>query len=64
MSFEKLNLIKPVQKALDEEGYTIPTPIQQQAIPLILERKDILGCAQTGTGKTAAYASPYIADPS
>ena len=60
MSFEKLNLIKPVQKALDEEGYTIPTPIQQQAIPLILERKDILGCAQTGTGKTAAYAVPIL----
>jgi ATP-dependent RNA helicase RhlE len=60
MSFEKLNLIKPVQKALDEEGYTIPTPIQQQAIPIILERKDILGCAQTGTGKTAAYAVPIL----
>jgi ATP-dependent RNA helicase RhlE len=60
MSFEKLNLIKPVQKALDEEGYTIPTPIQQQAIPLILERKDVLGCAQTGTGKTAAYAVPIL----
>ena len=64
MSFEKLNLIKPVQKALDEEGYTIPTPIQQQAIPLILERKDILGCAQTGTGKTAAYAVPILQNPS
>jgi ATP-dependent RNA helicase RhlE len=60
MSFEKLNLIKPLQKALDEEGYTIPTPIQQQAIPLILERKDVLGCAQTGTGKTAAYAVPIL----
>jgi ATP-dependent RNA helicase RhlE len=60
MSFEQLNLIKPIQKALDEEGYTIPTPIQQQSIPIILERKDILGCAQTGTGKTAAYAVPIL----
>jgi ATP-dependent RNA helicase RhlE len=60
MSFEKLNLIPPVQKALDEEGYKIPTPIQQRAIPLILERKDVLGCAQTGTGKTAAYAVPIL----
>jgi ATP-dependent RNA helicase RhlE len=60
MSFEKLNLIKPIQKALDEAGYTIPTPIQQRAIPVILERKDILGSAQTGTGKTAAYAVPIL----
>jgi len=60
MSFEKINLIKPVQKALAEEGYTIPTPIQKQAIPIILERKDLLGCAQTGTGKTAAFAVPIL----
>lgn len=60
MSFEKLNLIKPIQKALDEEGYTIPTPIQQRAIPVILEGRDILGSAQTGTGKTAAYAVPIL----
>ncbi|HUX59957.1 MAG TPA: DEAD/DEAH box helicase, partial [Ignavibacteriaceae bacterium] len=60
MSFEKLNLIKPIQKALAEEGYTHPTPIQSQAIPVILERKDILGCAQTGTGKTAAFAAPIL----
>ena len=60
MSFEILNLIKPIQTALTNEGYTIPTPIQQQAIPVILERKDILGCAQTGTGKTAAFAIPIL----
>jgi ATP-dependent RNA helicase RhlE len=60
MSFEKINLIKPIQKALAEEGYTIPTPIQKQAIPIILERNDLLGCAQTGTGKTAAFAVPIL----
>lgn len=60
MSFEKLNLIKPLQTALDNEGYKIPTPIQRQAIPLILERKDMIGCAQTGTGKTAAFAFPIL----
>lgn len=52
MSFEKLNIIKPIQTALVNEGYTIPTPIQEQSIPVILEKKDLLGCAQTGTGKT------------
>ena len=60
MSFENLNLIKPIQTALTNEGYKTPTPIQQQAIPLILEGKDILGCAQTGTGKTAAFAIPIL----
>jgi ATP-dependent RNA helicase RhlE len=60
MSFEKLNLIEPILAALKSEGYTMPTPIQQQAIPLILSKKDILGCAQTGTGKTAAFAIPII----
>ena len=60
MSFENLNLIKPLLKALEQEGYTTPTPIQQQAIPVILERKDILGSAQTGTGKTAAFAIPIL----
>lgn len=60
MSFENLNLIKPIQTALTNEGYTIPTPIQLQAIPVILERKDLLGCAQTGTGKTAAFAIPIL----
>ena len=60
MSFDKLNLIKPIQTALENEGYTIPTPIQQQAIPIIMERKDLLGSAQTGTGKTAAFAIPIL----
>ncbi len=60
MSFQKLNLIEPILKALQTEGYTVPTPIQQQAIPLVLNRKDLLGCAQTGTGKTAAFAIPII----
>jgi ATP-dependent RNA helicase RhlE len=60
MSFEKLNLIKPLLSALQAEGYTTPTPIQEQAIPIILERHDLLGCAQTGTGKTAAFALPIL----
>jgi ATP-dependent RNA helicase RhlE len=60
MSFENLKLIKPIQSALINEGYTTPTPIQQQAIPAILERRDILGSAQTGTGKTAAFALPIL----
>jgi len=60
MSFEKLNIIKPIQTALVNEGYTIPTPIQEQSIPVILEKKDLLGCAQTGTGKTAAFAVPIL----
>ncbi|MDB5275602.1 MAG: rhlE 2 [Ferruginibacter sp.] len=60
MAFRKLELIEPILKALAEEGYTTPTPIQQQSIPLILERRDLLGCAQTGTGKTAAFAIPIL----
>lgn len=60
MSFEKLNLIKPIQKAVAEEGYRIATPIQAQAIPIILNKRDLLGCAQTGTGKTAAFAIPIL----
>ena len=60
MSFNNLQLIEPLLKALQHEGYTTPTPIQQQAIPAILERKDLLGCAQTGTGKTAAFALPLL----
>src|SRR5882757_1282652 len=60
LSFQHLNLIEPLLKALNNEGYTIPTPIQEQAIPIILSRKDLLGCAQTGTGKTAAFAIPML----
>ena len=60
MTFENLNLIAPILSALQAEGYTNPTPIQQQAIPLLLEGKDLLGCAQTGTGKTAAFAIPIL----
>jgi ATP-dependent RNA helicase RhlE len=60
MSFENLKLIKPIQTALINAGYTTPTPIQTQAIPLILEGRDILGSAQTGTGKTAAFAVPIL----
>ncbi|KAA5546689.1 DEAD/DEAH box helicase [Adhaeribacter rhizoryzae] len=60
MTFNQLNLIEPILKALEKEGYTQPTPIQEQSIPLILQRKDLLGCAQTGTGKTAAFAIPIL----
>ncbi len=60
MHFEPLNLIDPILKSLKEEGYTIPTPIQEQAIPIILRGTDLIGCAQTGTGKTAAFALPII----
>lgn len=55
-----LNLVAPILKALDKEGYKNPTEIQQQAIPELLEGKDLLGCAQTGTGKTAAFALPIL----
>jgi ATP-dependent RNA helicase RhlE len=60
MSFNNLNLIEPVMKALTAEGYVNPTPIQQQSIPHILSGRDLQGCAQTGTGKTAAFAVPII----
>jgi ATP-dependent RNA helicase RhlE len=60
MSFETLNLIAPLRKALQNEGYQQPTPIQEQAIPVVLAKKDVLGCAQTGTGKTAAFAIPIL----
>ena len=60
MPFKQLELIEPILRALAGEGYTIPTPIQKQAIPLVLQRKDLLGCAQTGTGKTAAFAIPIL----
>ncbi|HAN65071.1 MAG TPA: DEAD/DEAH box helicase [Chitinophagaceae bacterium] len=60
MLFRDMPLIEPVLQALGEEGYTNPTPIQQQAIPAILQRKDLLGVAQTGTGKTAAFTIPVL----
>lgn len=60
MNFNDLNLIEPLLDALADEGYTQPTPIQQQAIPIVLEQRDLLGCAQTGTGKTAAFALPIL----
>jgi ATP-dependent RNA helicase RhlE len=58
--FQDLDLIEPILKALQTEGYTQPTPIQEQSIPSILQGKDLLGCAQTGTGKTAAFAIPML----
>ncbi|MCW3084984.1 MAG: box helicase domain protein [Bacteroidetes bacterium] len=60
MQFESLNIIEPILKSLKEEGYTTPTPIQAQAIPIVLQGTDLLGCAQTGTGKTAAFAIPIL----
>ena len=60
MQFKDLNLIEPIQLALKKSGYTTPTPIQSQAIPHLLLGKDLLGCAQTGTGKTAAFAVPIL----
>ncbi|MCH2449000.1 MAG: DEAD/DEAH box helicase [Gracilimonas sp.] len=60
MSFKSLNLSTPILKSLEEEGYTHPTPIQSQAIPIALKGSDVLGCAQTGTGKTAAFAIPIL----
>ncbi len=60
MNFDQLGLIEPLLKALKEEGYTTPTPVQQQCIPYVLQGQDVLGCAQTGTGKTAAFALPIL----
>ena len=59
-NFTELNLIAPLQRAIAEQNYLIPTPIQAQTIPAALEGADILGCAQTGTGKTAAFALPIL----
>jgi ATP-dependent RNA helicase RhlE len=58
--FDSLNIITPILKAVQEEGYVTPTPIQMQAIPVVLQGRDLLGCAQTGTGKTAAFAIPIL----
>ncbi len=60
MSFKTLNLNKALQKAIDEAGYTEPTLIQQRTIPVVLEQKDVIASAQTGTGKTAAFALPIL----
>jgi ATP-dependent RNA helicase RhlE len=60
VSFNNLQLIEPVLQALSKEGYTHPTPIQEKAIPIILQKRDLLGCAQTGTGKTAAFVIPIL----
>jgi ATP-dependent RNA helicase RhlE len=60
VSFNELGLIEPILKALSHEGYSKPTPIQEQSIPVILQHRDLLGCAQTGTGKTAAFAIPIL----
>ena len=60
MLFKDLNIIEPIQKALEEAGYKNPTPIQEKSIPSLLEGRDFLGCAQTGTGKTAAFAIPVL----
>jgi ATP-dependent RNA helicase RhlE len=60
MTFKQLELIEPILKALEEEGYQIPTPIQAKAIPVVLQGRDLFGCAQTGTGKTAAFCLPII----
>jgi ATP-dependent RNA helicase RhlE len=60
MTFKDLNIVEPILRAVDEKGYTEPTPIQQQGIPVALSGRDMLGIAQTGTGKTAAFAIPII----
>ena len=60
MTFKELAIIEPLLRALNEKGHTTPTPIQQQAIAPALDNRDILGLAQTGTGKTAAFVLPII----
>lgn len=60
MTFDDLGIIQPILRALKGEGYTSPTPIQEQAIPILLRGSDLLGCAQTGTGKTASFAIPVL----
>src|SRR5690242_21001626 len=60
MSFEDLGLSSEVLRAVGDAGYTSPTPIQEQAIPYVQMGRDVLGCAQTGTGKTASYTLPMI----
>ncbi len=60
MTFKELGLIPAILRTLEEQGYEKPTPIQQQSIPILLKGRDLLGCAQTGTGKTAAFAIPIL----
>jgi len=60
MTFNDLELIAPIKKAIKNEGYTTPTPIQEKAIPILLNKRDLMGCAQTGTGKTAAFSIPVL----
>ena len=60
MQFKDLGLSTPILKALEEQGYKRPSPIQEKAIPPALAGRDVLGCAQTGTGKTCAFAAPIL----
>lgn len=60
MTFDQMGLATPVLRAVQAAGYTSPTPIQEQAIPVVLDNRDVFGCAQTGTGKTAAFALPIL----
>lgn len=60
MKFKEMNLIRPLLDAVKDEGFEEPSPIQKETIPMVLEGKDVLGCAQTGTGKTAAFALPIL----
>lgn len=60
MTFKDLGIIDPILKALSDQGYTHPTPIQEKSIPILLRGKDLLACAQTGTGKTCSFAVPIL----
>ena len=60
VTFEELGLSEPILRAVSEKGYLIPTPIQRMAIPTVLMGRDVLGCAQTGTGKTAGFTLPML----
>lgn len=60
ITFDSLALGEPIQRALRERDYTTPSPIQEQTIPYVLDGDDVMGCAQTGTGKTAAFALPIL----
>ena len=63
MTFEELNLSAPLLRAVQEAGYETPSPIQAAAIPPVLSGRDLMGCAQTGTGKTAAFCAAYAGSP-